>query len=267
MASACDLKLSDRPSDVGLYGAQADACVAAPPLGFVFDDAVEAEVLDKVNAERWERGLPMLEARPELRAAARFHSLDMAVNRFFDHVGPDRRSHSDRISALDRTLIQSASRENLASFSGRRGIIRNSDAAAILHRQLMESPGHKANILAENIDHAAFGVVKTETGYWITQLFVRWEGDFSSPAPRTYRAGDTISIGAELANWDTRSFLLKGRQSVVFEQNAATDTYQVPDAMSGDYVLQVEGVRPTDDPLRYEIIRLPGPAVTLVPSR
>jgi uncharacterized protein YkwD len=49
--------------------------------------------------------------------------------------------------------------------------------ATIIHRTLMASPGHRANILARRATHMGIGVVKRDGFVWVTQRFVdrRWE--------------------------------------------------------------------------------------------
>ena len=89
-ALACDLRSMGRPSDVAGYAERAAACLSAPPQGYSFDAGLEARFLKLVNEERRDAGLTPLQARAELGAAARFHSLDMAAGDFFGHQ--DRKS-------------------------------------------------------------------------------------------------------------------------------------------------------------------------------
>ena len=87
--SECELRSVWRGSSVQHYVPKAIACLENPRSGVWFDAAVELKVLDLINQERAERGLPTLQWRDELLAAARIHSFDMAQEGFFDHQGPD----------------------------------------------------------------------------------------------------------------------------------------------------------------------------------
>ena len=104
-AFACDLRIVGRPLAVAAYVEMAQPCLAWPPGGYGFEETLETRFLDLVNKERAAAGLAPLQMRRELTDAARLHSLDMGVNGFFGHVGPDGRGHGERIAALDRTAL------------------------------------------------------------------------------------------------------------------------------------------------------------------
>ena len=86
-ALACDLGLSDRGEAVADYVEQVRPCFVSLPEGYTFDARMEREFLRLTNAARKEAGLAPLVYRAHLRNTARFHSLDMAYNDFFGHVG------------------------------------------------------------------------------------------------------------------------------------------------------------------------------------
>mgnify|MGYP003625142773 CR=1 FL=1 len=142
-AFACDLALTARGTAVADYVEQVQPCFADLPDGYAFDAHMEQEFLRLVNTARKEEGLSALIYRPALRNTARFHSLDMAYNDFFGHVGPDGREPQDRVSAFDRRAIIQYSAENVAMVEvvrGRWNLKR--EAVRRLHKNLMESPGH-----------------------------------------------------------------------------------------------------------------------------
>lgn len=142
-ALACDLQIVGRPLAVASYVEMARPCLANPPAGYAFDEALESRFLELINAERKAAGLPALKLRTDLRDAARLHSLDMAVNGFFGHVGPDGRGPSERIAALDRTALADFSAENVATVSRPGARIGANFAVKRLHRNLMDSPSHR----------------------------------------------------------------------------------------------------------------------------
>jgi len=255
-AYACDVRTMERPGDVAGYVEEAAACLARPPEGYAFDEDLEAGFLKLVNAARLDEGLPPLETRPALRAAARFHSLDMAYNVFFGHQGPDGRDGPDRIAALDRTALADFSAENVATVSKSTGRMDPDFALRRLHRNLMDSPGHRANILHPKATHVAFGVVRTKGGVWVTQVFLRLSGTLPEAAPLRLSADDSLRAPHGLQGW---SFV---RFDLVTEEGEPIPEAHLP-ARTGDARLAAYATQPGDDPLSFYWIRFLGPAVTL----
>ncbi|MBY9066047.1 CAP domain-containing protein [Hyphomonas sp. WL0036] len=257
-AFACDLRIQGRPLSVAGYVEMAEPCLARPPAGFQFDAALEAEFLALVNKERAAEGLALVKLRPELRAAARFHSLDMAVNGFFGHSGPDGRHPDERMAALDRTALADFSAENVATISKTGGRMGPGFAVKRLHRNLMESPGHRANILHPKATHVAFGVVRTESGVWVTQLFMRVSGTLPEAAPLRIASADLLrGKPAGLSGW---RFVRYDMVSATGEPSPISGARPGGNARLAAYATQ-----PGDDPLSYYWMRFPGPAVTITP--
>lgn len=127
------------------------------PLSFRYDDAVvrpylEAEMLKMVNEERAKEGLKPLKADPELARVARAHSQDMFVRGYFAHVNPDGKNPFDRMKAAQVQFR--AAGENLAL----------AQTLAIAHTNLMNSPGHRANIMNPAFGRLGIGVL--DGGYY-----------------------------------------------------------------------------------------------------
>ena len=102
---------------------------------------------DLLNAERESRGLPALAWDDHAAAVAKAHSQDMADNGFVGHVSP---TTGDAAARFERARIQgTVVRENVARGYGPKGI----------HESLMNSPGHRANLIAEDVTHVGIGVV------------------------------------------------------------------------------------------------------------
>ncbi len=115
------------------------------PLGFTYEKAevrpfLEIKMLELVNKERAKEGLPPLKADPEMTRVARAHSRDMFVRGYFAHDSPEGKTPFDRMRASGVQFT--AAGENLAL----------AQTLEIAHNNLMNSPGHRANIL-----HPAFG--------------------------------------------------------------------------------------------------------------
>lgn len=123
-----------------------------------------AQVVALINQERTSRGLTALVSDPRLTTAAQSHSQDMATAGFFDHIGSDGSTPGDRITRTAYPWTFFA--ENLAC--------RYSTAEEVVQGWL-ESPGHRANMLAPPAAHIGVGVVydpQAECEFYWTSLFV-----------------------------------------------------------------------------------------------
>lgn len=115
-------------------------------LGTV-DATSEEEMLRLVNIERTTRGLKALSMDEKLREVARAHSKDMFSKGYFAHNNLEGESPFDR---MDKAGIQyMLAGENLA-------LAPDVDLA---HKGLMDSPGHKANILTADFRKVGIGVI------------------------------------------------------------------------------------------------------------
>ncbi len=255
-ARACDLSLAARPGEVATYVEGARACLAAPPLGFEFDSDLEAGFLNLVNAERAAHGLSPLSLRRDLEAPARFHSLDMAVNGFFGHVGPDGRTPDARIASLDRRVFADFSAENVATLSRTGGTLGPKFALKRLHENLMDSPSHRENILHPKATQAAFGVVRTRNGVWVTQLFLRATGTLAEEVPLRMPERPRLAAPAVQKDW---TFVRYDMLTV------AGQPFGSPGVPAGahDARLSVYATQPGETANAFYFIRFPGPAFTV----
>jgi len=119
-----------------------------------------AEMLVLVNEERTKRGLNILKADPELASVALKHSADMLARGYFSHYTPDGLSPFDRIKKARVRFITAG--ENLAL----------APTLAQAHTGLMNSPGHRANILNNGFGRIGIGILDAGVyGLMITQNF------------------------------------------------------------------------------------------------
>jgi uncharacterized protein YkwD len=231
-AFACDMRTEARAEALADYVINGETCLTEPPAGFYFDLEAERLFIDAVNQARAEHDLNRLTLRPALRPSARFHSLDMGLNEFFGHQTPGGRSHAARVAAFDRTLLAEGTAENLAQFGpsvcvdhrdreisceGVRGFrppVRQ-DVVRDLHQRLMDSEGHRRNILDPDMTHIAVGVARTESGFYVTQLFADVLGNLSRPAPLTAQASEALSLFAEVPGWDVANLALSHEDETI----------------------------------------------------
>lgn len=108
---------------------------------------LEKQMLDLVNRERQTAGLPPLQADPELTEVARKHSADMFARGYFAHDTPDGLSPFDRMREANVRFLTAG--ENLAL----------APTLQIAHTGLMNSPGHRANILRREFGRVGIGVM------------------------------------------------------------------------------------------------------------
>jgi uncharacterized protein YkwD len=121
---------------------------------------LEAKMLVLVNEERQKEGLKPLKADPEMQVVARKHSVDMFARGYFSHVTPEGLSPFDRMKR-EKVRFLSAG-ENLAL----------GQTLNICHRGLMNSPGHRANILHPSFGRVGIGILDGGIyGLMITQNF------------------------------------------------------------------------------------------------
>ncbi|HYP29656.1 MAG TPA: CvpA family protein [Blastocatellia bacterium] len=121
---------------------------------------LEARMLEMVNAERVSAGLEPLAPDPELTEVARRHSADMFARGYFSHSTPEGRSPFDRIREA-RVTFRTAG-ENLAL----------APTLSVAHTGLMNSPGHRANILRPQFGRVGIGILDGGfRGLMVTQNF------------------------------------------------------------------------------------------------
>jgi uncharacterized membrane protein required for colicin V production len=130
-------------------------------LALAPDPAAEAEMLTLLNDERTSRGLAALEVDPRLVPVARQHSEELFRLKYFGHQSPVTGSPFDRIAAAK--ISYSRAGENLAY----------AQSVAVAHRGLMDSEGHRENILRPEFTRAGIGVISAGSyGRMFTQLFI-----------------------------------------------------------------------------------------------
>lgn len=277
-AFACDMSADERASEVASYVENGWACLDQLPETFRFDTEAEQQFEREVNKERERAGLERLKIRNETRDAARFHSLDMGVNKFFSHTSPGGLSHDARIAAFDRTLISDRSAENVAQFGPAVCTDQNdnvvsclllpgfelptrSEVVEHLHKELMLSDGHRENILDPDVTHMSVGVARTDTGFYVTQLFVSVAGTIENPMPLEFNAGGSITANAEIADeWDSQRFAV-----AMVDETLDLTSGKLPDDVSGDMQVYIRAERVEEEQnrkTRYWIY-LSGPTISV----
>ena len=125
------------------------------------DDVDERAMLDLVNAERVKAGVQKLTVDVRIIPVARAHSKDMFMRRYFSHVNPEGLDAGNRME--NASIHFTVAGENLAY----------APDLQTAHEGLMNSPGHRRNILDPSFHHIGIGIISTDSyGIMITQDFI-----------------------------------------------------------------------------------------------
>lgn len=111
------------------------------------DERAEAEMFRLVNQERRKLGIQELVWEPEIVVVARNHARDMWQRKYFGHLSPEGKDVGDRLAQAG--LEFEIAGENLAL----------APTVATAHTGLMNSEGHRANILETKFRKVGIGVI------------------------------------------------------------------------------------------------------------
>ena len=121
---------------------------------------LEARMLELVNKERVAAGLKPLAPDPELTEVARRHSTDMFARGYFAHDTPEGLDPFDRMREANVRFVTAG--ENLAL----------APTVQVAHRGLMNSPGHRENLLHPQFGRVGIGIMDGGIrGLMVTQNF------------------------------------------------------------------------------------------------
>ncbi len=155
------------------------AFAAATTGPFASDEMIQLRLM---NEERAANGLDALALHPMLTDLSRQHSKVMASDSSAGGYCGDKAGTLRHRSPLDTGVTQNwkTLRENV-------GCDGYGDAAEHVHAAFMDSPGHRANILADNVEYVGVGVYRdTDNVLWTTQIFMMG-ADWDSSLPPTVR--------------------------------------------------------------------------------
>jgi uncharacterized protein YkwD len=127
-------------------------------------EGFEYQMFDLTNAARVVHQLPILTWDEHVRETARDHSADMAEKNYFDHTNLEGQSPFDRM-AEDDIVFQLAG-ENLAY---------GQLSSIFAHEGLMNSLGHRENILRKDYEYLGVGVAFNEKSqpYYTQNYFAK----------------------------------------------------------------------------------------------
>ncbi len=124
------------------------------------DGVSEREMLDLVNSERNKRDIKSLSWDENLAIVARTHASDMWDRGYFGHISPEGENVGDRLTGAQIEYLLAG--ENLAL----------APTLTTAHSGLMNSEGHRKNILETKFSKMGIGVVENDVyGKIFVQVF------------------------------------------------------------------------------------------------
>jgi len=166
-------------------------CGGGPPASLTVDPAMEEQpaataaeaeqrLFALVNRDRVAMSLPPLVWDDKIAAVARGHSEEMQRTKLVAHISPTTGSAGDRVRAakIKTALVL----ENVARAYG----------VSEAHQGLMNSPGHRANIMSRSATQLGIGVVFGDEGLGRREIFVTQVFTRVPPKVDTSQAGATV---------------------------------------------------------------------------
>lgn len=141
------------------------------------EEREEEDLVSAINNERAQRSLEPLIEDPLLNVTARTHSREMCSLSYFDHHSPTvgSRTPMDRYLAGLRLWGEGKPESALVGenifYASATDAVYN---ASYAHVSLMNSPGHRANILEKRFTKVGVGLYRDAQGrFWVTEMFLR----------------------------------------------------------------------------------------------
>lgn len=240
----------------GSYAGATAALLANPPAGTRHPGDVEADILDRLNALRHERGLGQLRHRDGLRDAARVHALRMQRDRFFAHEDPDGKGAGDRVAVVDRTGVYRTIGENLGQIEPiLAGVGRD------MHEGWVNSPGHFANMIKPEFSHVGIGCAQDRRRTYCAQVFGQLAGTLDEAVPLALAPGSQTALAARLDGLEYGGWRLRDGHGKDRGQGTGSPL-RVPAGLRGEMQVSILGVR-RQSVTRRLIYSLYGPAIVI----
>ncbi len=120
----------------------------------------ENQLVSLINSERRKNGLSPLRVDPELSRVAGIKAQDMVDNNYFSHNSPTYGSPFDMMKEFG--IKYQYAGENIAK----------NTSVNRAHESLMNSAGHRRNILSPNFTNIGVGIREADRGYIYVEMFI-----------------------------------------------------------------------------------------------
>jgi uncharacterized protein YkwD len=148
-------------ANLPLYVGVAEPTIRESAGSVVDPEVAEVRMLELLNEARKAAGVAPLAADSGLRQVAAGHTEDMLDHGFFGHVSPNHGTPQDRVTRSGMLVSQFG--ENIAAAS----------TPEEAHTGLMESPGHRANMINPKFTQVGIAAGKNAAGLVVTLNFGR----------------------------------------------------------------------------------------------
>lgn len=198
---------------------------------------MEMKMFRLVNRDRKEHGLPKLFFQNDLREVARKHSRDMAKKDYFAHENMLGHTPSDRYKLARITDVTSG--ENLAKIGGFKNPVVRAEIG------LMNSPGHRANILNTSFNCVGVALVISERRvHYFTQNFAFRNIVLDKRIPKSARIKKGLRIKGKTVSVSTLiHYRINQVQSPISKGNIAVTNKQfdhiIPFKERGHYTVSL----------------------------
>lgn len=128
-------------------GEEGSVTLDCPVITLSVDSLSEGQMIVLVNNERTKRGLSALKLNPKITPVTENYARDLWTRQYFSHYSPEGKDVGDRLT--EAGIPYSVAGENLAL----------APTLQTAHTGLMNSPGHRANILDPQFKHIGIGVI------------------------------------------------------------------------------------------------------------
>jgi uncharacterized protein YkwD len=169
-------------------------------------DAHERYLLELINKDRAASDVPELTLNVKLSAAAEGHNLWMLTSGSFSHTGEGGSTPGDRMKAAGYVFSGSWSWGENIAWGSTRSPSGYMDEVELLHRNLMNSAGHRANLLNANFKEIgldlAIGMFQGRSAAMVTENFARSSASNGgpliptppAPAPNADTTAPTVTL-------------------------------------------------------------------------
>lgn len=158
----------------------------------------ERQMLDLINDEREARGIDALTLEIRLNDASEDHTVWMEDTLRFSHTGAGGSNPGDRMRDAGFEFTGNWTWGENIAYQSERGAPGIADDVVDLHQSLMNSPGHRANILNPNFEVIGIGIEEGDNrgfdAVYVTQNFARTSAPIQLDLPNTGGGGGNDRI-------------------------------------------------------------------------
>jgi uncharacterized protein YkwD len=158
---------------------------SATPAQTIEVDQFDQQLLQLVQAARYDSGVAGLAQHPSLTAVAQAHAKDMAKRRYAADVTPEGLSLIDTVRQQDRQTLYSAFGTTVAIAEA------GANPSAVL-AALLSDPANSENLLRNSFDHVGIGSFEQDGRLYVVQLLARVEGQLKEPLPMDAVYADSL---------------------------------------------------------------------------